>query len=132
MISREQKKTCYCQHHPVFKETSTTTKTRVVFDGGAKISNGLSLTDILQVGPTVRQDLYSIVLRFRIHQVCFTADIAKMYRQIVNIQKTSHKDSPKLSKLIRVTAYCRRFTNCMHLKGNRQPTTLPHKILTRF
>ena len=44
--------------------------------------NGLSLNDILQVGHTVQHDLYSIVLRFRTHQVCFTADIAKMYRQI--------------------------------------------------
>jgi len=53
-----------------------------VFDGGAKTSNGLSLNDILQVGPTVQQDMYSIVLRFRTHQVRFTAGIAKMYRQI--------------------------------------------------
>jgi len=81
--SQEAKNTCYfLPHHPVFKETSSTTKTRVVFDGGAKTSNGLSLNDI-QVGFTVQQDLYSIVLRFRTHQVCFTADIAKMYRQIV-------------------------------------------------
>jgi hypothetical protein len=41
------------------KETNSTTKTRVVFDGGAKTSNGLSLSDILQVGPTVQPDLYS-------------------------------------------------------------------------
>jgi len=40
-------KTCYfLPHHPVSKETSSTTKTRVVFDGGAKTSNGLSLNDI--------------------------------------------------------------------------------------
>ena len=64
----------FLPHHPVFKATSTTTHTRVVFDGGAKTSNGLSLNDILQVGPTVQQDLYSIVLRFRTHRVCFTAD----------------------------------------------------------
>jgi hypothetical protein len=81
--SQEGKNTCYfLPHHPVFKATSTTTKTRVVFDGGAKTSNGLSLNDILQVGPTVLPDLYSIVLHFRTHQVCFTADIAKMYQQI--------------------------------------------------
>ena len=79
----EERQPCFfLPHHPVFKTTSTTTKTRVVFDGGAKTSNGLSLNDILQVGPTVQQDLYSIVLRFRTHQVRFTADIAKMYRQI--------------------------------------------------
>jgi len=80
---QEGKQTCYfLPHHPVFKEISTTTKTRVVFDGSAKTSNGLSLNDIFQVGPTVQQDLYSIVLRFRTHQVCFTPDIAKMYHQI--------------------------------------------------
>ena len=73
----------YLPHHPVFRESSTTTKTRVVFDGSAKSSNGLSLNDILQVGPTVQPDLYSTVLRFRTHQICFTADIAKMYRQIL-------------------------------------------------
>jgi hypothetical protein len=73
----------YLPQHPVFKETSSTTKTRIVFDGGAKTSNGLSLNDTLQVGATVQQDLYSIVLRFRTHQVCITADIAKMYCQIV-------------------------------------------------
>jgi len=67
----------------VFKETSSTTRTRVVFDGSAKSSNGLSLNDLLQVGPTVQPDLYSTVLRFRTYQVCFTADIAKMYRQII-------------------------------------------------
>jgi hypothetical protein len=57
----------YLPHHPVFKETSSTTRTQVVFDGGAKTSNGLSLNDTLQVGATVQPDLYSIVLRFRTH-----------------------------------------------------------------
>jgi len=81
--SQEGKQTCYfLPYHPVFKERVTTTKTRVVFDGNAKTSNGLSINEILQVGPNVQQDLFSIVLRFRTHQVCFTADIAKMYRQI--------------------------------------------------
>jgi hypothetical protein len=80
---QEVKDTYYLPHHPVFKETSSTTRTRVVFDGGVKTSNGVSLNDILQVGATGQQDLYSFVLRFITHQVCFTADIAKMYRQIV-------------------------------------------------
>jgi hypothetical protein len=75
--------TCYLPHHPVFKENSSTTKTSIVFDGGAKTSNGIALNDILLVGPTIQQDLYSIVLRFRTHQVCFIAYIAKMYRQVV-------------------------------------------------
>jgi len=74
---------CYfLPQHAVLKETSTTTKTRVVFDESAKISSGLSLNDILQVGLTVQPDLYSLVLRFRTHQVCFKAEITKMYRQV--------------------------------------------------
>ena len=91
----------YLPHHPVFKETSSTTRTRVVFDGSAKSSNGLSLNDLLQVGPTVQPDLYSTVLRFRTHQVCFTADIAKMYRQIIihpqdrNLQRILWRHSPE-------------------------------------
>lgn len=74
--------TYYLPHHAVFKPSSSTTKTRVVFDGSAKTTNGRSLNDILMVGPTVQQDLYSIVLRFRTHEIVFTADITKMYRQV--------------------------------------------------
>jgi hypothetical protein len=52
--SQDGRNTCYyLPHHSVFKETSSTTKTRVVFDGSTKTSNGVSLNDILQVGPTV-------------------------------------------------------------------------------
>jgi hypothetical protein len=80
----EQGQHCYyLPHHPVFRAASTTMKTCVVFDGSAKSSNGPSLNDILQVGATVQPDVYSTVLRFRTHQVCFTANIAKMYRQIL-------------------------------------------------
>jgi hypothetical protein len=95
VTSSNKKTPCYyLPHHTVFKESSSTTKTRVVFDGGAKSSTGLSLNDI-QVGPTVQQDLYSIVLRFRTHQVCFTADIAKMYRQI-----TIHPQDRDLQRIL--------------------------------
>ena len=98
----EERQQCYyLPHHPVFKETSSTTRTRAVFDGSAKSSNGLSLNDILQVGSTVQPDLYSTVLRFRTHQVSFTADIAKMYRQIIihpqdrNLQRILWRHSPE-------------------------------------
>jgi GrpB-like predicted nucleotidyltransferase (UPF0157 family) len=52
----------YLPHHTVFKSSSSTTHTRVVFDGSCRSSNRLSLNDTLLVGPTVQQDLYSIVL----------------------------------------------------------------------
>lgn len=74
--------TYYLPHHAVIKQTSTTSKIRVVFDGSAKATNNVSLNDILLVGPTIQEDLYNILLRFRTHHVVLIADIEKMYRQI--------------------------------------------------
>jgi hypothetical protein len=85
----------YLPHHPVFKSTSTATKTRVVFDGSAKTTSGVALNDILQTGPTIQEDLYSLVLRFRTHAICFTADIEQMYRQV-----TIHPQDRKLQRIL--------------------------------
>lgn len=72
----------YLPHHAIIKESSVTTKLRVVFDGSAKSDTGVSLNDALMLGPTIQQDLISIILRFRTHKYVLTADIAKMYRQV--------------------------------------------------
>ena len=72
----------YLPHHAVFKDGSTTTKVRVVFDGSAKTSTGISFNEIQKVGPVVQNDLLSITLRFRQHPIVLSADIAQMYRQI--------------------------------------------------
>ncbi|XP_076237360.1 uncharacterized protein LOC143181054 [Calliopsis andreniformis] len=79
---KAQKLQFFLPHHAVFKQTSTTTKLRVVFDGSAKTSSGLSLNEVQQVGPTVQDDLMSIALRFRKHKYVLSADIEKMYRQV--------------------------------------------------
>ncbi|XP_011860595.1 PREDICTED: uncharacterized protein LOC105557813, partial [Vollenhovia emeryi] len=76
-------KTYYLPHHAVYKETSTTTKMRVVFDGSCKSSSGVSLNEVLMVGPTIQDDLFSILARFRTFKYALTADIAKMYRQVL-------------------------------------------------
>ncbi|XP_063993399.1 uncharacterized protein LOC135171041 [Diachasmimorpha longicaudata] len=73
----------YLPHHAVFKDTSLTTKTRVVFDGSARSSTGVSLNDALMVGPTIQDDILALVLRFRLHNYIFTGDIEKMYRQVL-------------------------------------------------
>lgn len=72
----------YLPHHPVVKESSTTTKTRVVFDGSSKTSSGYSLNHSLRVGPVVQDDLLTLILRFRKYPVAMVADIEKMYRQV--------------------------------------------------
>ena len=61
----------YLPHHAVFKSSSSITRTRIVFDGSCHSSNGLSLNDTLLVGPTIQQDLYSTVLRFRTYQISY-------------------------------------------------------------
>jgi hypothetical protein len=59
----------FLPHHAVINELSSTTRVRVVFDGSAKTTTGISLNDMLMVGPTVQQDLFSIITRLRTHQV---------------------------------------------------------------
>nr|XP_012135148.1 PREDICTED: uncharacterized protein LOC100874762 isoform X2 [Megachile rotundata]XP_012135760.1 PREDICTED: uncharacterized protein LOC100874762 isoform X3 [Megachile rotundata] len=73
----------YLPHHAVIKQSSLTTKLRVVFDASAKTSNGVSLNDMLLTGPTIQDNLYSLLLRFRFHNYVLTADIEKMYRQVL-------------------------------------------------
>lgn len=73
----------YLPHHGVFKLDSTTTKLRVVFDGSCKTTSGYSLNDTVLVGPTIQNDLVSLITRFRQHQIVFSADVEKMYRQVL-------------------------------------------------
>ncbi|XP_043258558.1 uncharacterized protein LOC122400888 [Colletes gigas] len=73
----------YLPHHAVIKPSSSTTKVRVVFDGSAKSSSGLSLNDALMTGPTLQDDLFSLLLRFRLYAYVLTGDIEKMYRQFL-------------------------------------------------
>lgn len=74
--------TFYMPMHAVRKETSSTTKVRVVFDASAKSSTGASLNDTLMVGPNIHPPLFDVLLRFRLHQIALTADVSKMYRAV--------------------------------------------------
>ncbi|XP_072392248.1 uncharacterized protein [Diabrotica undecimpunctata] len=73
----------YFPHHGVMKQDSLTTKLRVVFDGSCPSSSGHSLNDLQMVGPVMQNDLISILLRFRRYPFVASADIAKIYRQIL-------------------------------------------------
>ena len=68
--------------HTVRKDSSTTTKMRVVFDASAESATGVSLNDTLLVGPTIHPPLVDILIRFRSHRVALTADVSKMYRAV--------------------------------------------------
>jgi len=87
--------TYYLPHHAVVKNSSITTKVRVVFDGSAPARSGLSLNDILLRGAKVHPDIISIILRFRLHTVAITADVTKMYRQVL-----LHEDDRNLHRML--------------------------------
>ncbi|XP_037931048.1 uncharacterized protein LOC119665867 [Teleopsis dalmanni] len=73
----------FMPHHAVVRPESITTKLRVVFDTSCKTSNGRSLNDMLLVGPTLQPELFEILIHFRCYRFALTADISKMYRQIL-------------------------------------------------
>lgn len=91
----------YLPHHAVIKSSSLTTKLRVVFDASATSSSGLSLNNVLKGGPTVQEDVFGILTRFRKHQYVVTSDVEKMFRQVRvseddwNLQRVLWRKNPK-------------------------------------
>ena len=75
-------KSFYLPHHGVLKESSTTTKLRVVFDASAFTSSRTSLNKQLLLGPKLQEEIFKILVRFRFHGVAISGDVAKMYRQV--------------------------------------------------
>ena len=71
----------FLPHRGVWKESSTTTKLRTVFNGSARLKSGISLNDLL-IGQNLLPNLFDLVCRWRSYQYVFTADMEKMYRQI--------------------------------------------------
>lgn len=74
-------------HHAVHKYDGEKLKLRVVFDASARPTSNTSLNEMFYVGPKLQQDIVDILLRFRVHRIVFTADICKMYRQILMAPK---------------------------------------------
>ena len=69
-------------HHPVFKQTSSSTKVRVVFNASAPSDLKLSLNDLMYSGPKFQKSLPGLLINFRTHLVALSADIRMMCRQI--------------------------------------------------
>lgn len=85
----------YMPHHAVIKESSNTTKVRIVFDASAKSNNGVSLNDTLMIGSTIQDRLFSHLIRFRTYHYVISADIEKMYRQIL-----IHEDDRRFQRIL--------------------------------
>jgi len=72
----------YMPHHAVLREDKVTTKLRVVFDASSHEVGVPSLNDCLLTGPNLNPDLLGILIKFRLNEIAFTADIEKAFLQI--------------------------------------------------
>jgi len=74
--------TYYLPHHGVMREHSLTTRLRVVFNESSLTTSGYSLNDVLHTGAKLQQDLFDVLIWFRLFRYVFSTDIEKMFRQI--------------------------------------------------
>ncbi|XP_057672767.1 uncharacterized protein LOC130904152 [Diorhabda carinulata] len=80
----------YMSHHGVYREDAITTSLKVIFDASLPSCTGFSLNNILMIGPTTQQDLFSILVRFRQHSIVIAADCTKMYRSVLVAPEDRH------------------------------------------
>ncbi|XP_037811673.1 uncharacterized protein LOC119603636 [Lucilia sericata] len=73
----------YLPHHAVVRPDHKTTKVRIVFNASRKTKSNFSLNDVLYTGPTIQNDLITVILNWRRYKYVFSGDIQKMYRQIL-------------------------------------------------
>ena len=85
----------FLPHHGVLSGSSTTTKLRVVFNGSRATSDGVSLNDTLHAGPKLQSELIDVLLRWRCPAYVYTADVEKMFRQIL-----LHPDGRRYQQII--------------------------------
>lgn len=74
---------CYLPHHGVLRQSSSSTKLRVVFNGSQRTTTGKSLNSHLLIGANLLPPLADILLCWRRHRFAFISDIEKMFRQIL-------------------------------------------------
>ena len=82
-LDRGYEEVYYFPMQAVRKETSSTSKIRVVFDASARTSSGTSLNDHLLAGPTVHSLLIDVLLRFKRYKVALTTDVSRMYLAVL-------------------------------------------------
>ena len=80
--SPQGSQTYYLSHHAVVMEDKATTKLSVVFDASSHEKKSPSLNDCLLTGPNLKPDLMSILIKFRLHEIAYMADIKKPFLQI--------------------------------------------------
>eukprot|EP00102_Acyrthosiphon_pisum_P014924 XP_008185235.1 PREDICTED: uncharacterized protein LOC103307648 [Acyrthosiphon pisum] len=74
----------FIPHHDVVKYAADQFKLKVVFDASANSTSQTSLNKLLIIiGPKLQRNITKLLLHSRLYPYMFTADICKMYRQIL-------------------------------------------------
>ena len=74
---------CCIPHKPVVKDSAETTKICIVYDGSAKAhADAVSLNDCLYTGPSLQNNLWSVLVRERMHPLAITGDLKKAFLQV--------------------------------------------------
>ncbi|XP_031639220.1 uncharacterized protein LOC116351279, partial [Contarinia nasturtii] len=90
-ISERDESGYYTPHHGVLSSE----KFRVVFNASSKTTTGITLNECQLTGEKLQPDLQLILLNFRKYRFGVTADIEKMYRQIL-----VHPSERKFQKIL--------------------------------
>ncbi|ERL87422.1 hypothetical protein D910_04816 [Dendroctonus ponderosae] len=96
-----ENKSYFLPHSAVLRE-SITTKCRVVFDASAKSSTNVSFNDLILVGPTIQQDLFSILLRVRLES---WAEFASQLNYLNDIKIKRHV-LKQLQRPVQLYGFC--------------------------
>lgn len=86
----KNRKFLFLPHQAVIKETSSTTKVRVVIDASSPSSTGYSLNNTLFKGPNLTPEIFATLAHFRIPIIAFIADIKKMYLSVFVTEEDSY------------------------------------------
>ncbi|XP_033212187.1 uncharacterized protein LOC117169790 [Belonocnema kinseyi] len=96
----------------------------------SETSTGISINDTLMVGPSIQEDLFSLLIRFRSHAYAMTADIEKMYREIY-----IHPDDHKFQKILwreNPSQPVKMFTSNTVTYGNSSASFLATRLLVQL
>ncbi|KAJ3649851.1 hypothetical protein Zmor_021569 [Zophobas morio] len=128
----------FLPHHAVSKNDAVTEKICVVFDGSVKPLVRKSINACLSTGPKIQNDIFYLIIGFRTYRFAFTADICKMYRQILfqpedrRYEKTLWWDDPVLYQARVTLAKRASNTNLLndlttnHINFHFIPPSAPH------
>ena len=98
-LSKPPKESYYMPMHGVVKETSTSTKLRVVLDASAQTTTGYSLNSTVLPRPSLYPLLSDILIRFRTHRIGISSDISKMFQEI-QLQQPQEKEYHRFLQLL--------------------------------